>query len=175
MKIENLKLKIKNNYLSRGQTMLEILIALTLIMFFLSGVVIIQLNSIKNIKYAQIKSVATTLARQHLERARVLRDTYGMNSIIGNDANPCGFNNPHYDPCYINEELTPGAVAPTGSIYHESLEFIGASDTECPIPTNAPPNPTIYKVVSRARWVTPGVAITPDPEVNLTTCFSDWR
>jgi len=67
-------LKMNKTYFIRqdGQTMIEVLVALALIAFFLSGVTIIQLFSIRNTDYSNKKSLATSLARQQLERVRVL-------------------------------------------------------------------------------------------------------
>ena len=102
-------MKLYNYSDNNGQTMLEILIALTLIILFLSGITIIQLLATKNVNYSENKSVAINLARQQLERARVIRDSAGIDAL-----SICS------TTCYINSYLTPVPLTPTGA-YGQSL------------------------------------------------------
>ncbi|MBI2616830.1 hypothetical protein HYW55_01695 [Candidatus Gottesmanbacteria bacterium] len=146
-----------------GQTILEVLIALALIILFLSGVIIVELFSLRNAQYAQNKSIATHLARQQLERARVVRDTAGIDALsICTSANPC----------FINPSLTPTQVLPTGT-YEQQLVVTDATVTECPLPTVTPP-PVNYKASVTISWAQ-GAQLTPAPEVSLSTCITDWR
>lgn len=154
----------KNFYHTReGQTILEVLIALTLIILFLSGVIAVELISIKNAQFAQNKSIATKLARQQLERARVIRDTAGIDEL--NLCTPL-------NPCWINSKLTPVQVLPTGT-YEQKIYIENATEEECPAPSIVPA-PITYKAVSYIGWGQ-GALITPPPDVTLTTCITDWR
>jgi len=152
-----------NLQLSSGQTMIEVIVGLMLIILFLSGVVVVELFAIRNINYAQNKSIATRLASQQLERARVVRDSARISEL-----NSCEFG------CYINPYLTPiqTALAPTG-IYTQNLTIKSSSD--CPKPTIAvTPEPVFYKATAVVSWAQ-NATITPAPEVQLSTCITDWR
>lgn len=143
-----------------GQTILEVLVALTLAIFFLSGVVVVELYAVRNVAFGQNKSLATKLARQQLERARVVRDSSGVDALFA----ACS------STCYINEHLTPVPVTPTG-IYGQSLRVESSAD--CPIPSVLPV-PTNFKMISIVSWAQEAV-VTPAPEVELSSCISDWR
>ena len=84
--------------------MIEVVVALTLIIMFLSGVVIIELYAIKNTEYARNKSVSTRLARQQIERARVVRDAAGVDAL-----GMC------LSTCFINNQLTDSSKFPASN------------------------------------------------------------
>lgn len=147
-----------------GQTILEIVIALTLIILFLSGVVVIELSAIKNVQYAQNKSVAVRLARQQIQRARVARDSNGIDTLTLY----CSSN------CYLNELLSP-APSPTGA-FAQSLRVTTASFTECPLPEiSITPEPVSYKVEATINWGFGQANLTPPPQLSLSSCITDWR
>src|SRR3989344_8536659 len=104
----------------KGQTMIEVIIALTLIILFLSGVVVVELFAVRNADYSRNKSISTQLARQQIERARVVRDSSGISSL-----SQCLFS------CYINEQLTPGPI-PTG-VYIQKLTISDTTLEDCPL------------------------------------------
>src|SRR3989338_5669617 len=147
-----------------GQTILELLVVLLLIILFLSGIVVVQLYSIRNVQYSQNKSQATKLAREQLERARVVRDSGGMSVFETYCQIDTG--------CYINNQLTPVAMTPTGT-FGQSLTVKASS--ECPVPTGITPTPVIYKATSRVYWGGASGGITPAPELTISSCISDWR
>lgn len=145
--------------------MIEVIVGLMLIILFLSGVVVIELFAIRNINYAQNKSIATRLASQQLERARVIRDSVGISAL-----DTCLMGG-----CYINPTLTPiqFVLAPTG-IYTQRLT-IDQNSSDCPKPTIAvTPEPVFYKATAVVSWAQ-NATITPAPEVQLSTCITDWR
>lgn len=147
-----------------GQTILEVLVALALIILFLSGIVVVELYSVKNVKYAQNKSMATTLARQQLERARVVRDSAGIEAL-----DYCAMST-----CYINNQLTPGPpiVTPT-DVYSQWLVI--SSDSSCPAPTIAvTPAAQTYKITATVSWGV-GAVVTPAAQVSISSCITDWR
>lgn len=148
-----------------GQTIIEVVIALSLIILFLSGVVIVELVSIKNVQYSQNKSVAVTLARQQIERARVVRDSAGISALdicINNE-------------CFINNNLTPTQISPTG-VYGQNLKLTAVTEFDCPIPNvTITPMPTTYKAVSTVNWGSGATNVTPVPELNVSSCITDWR
>lgn len=146
-----------------GQTILEVLVALTLIVLFLTGVLVIQLYSVRNINYAQNKSVATKLARQQLDRVKVVRDSAGIGSLT-----VC------LSSCYINNQLTPIPVTPTGT-YGQKLVMQLTTLSDCPLPAiTITPAPVSYKVTSTVDW-SAGAPITPAAQVQVTSCVTDWR
>ncbi len=148
-----------------GQTIIEVVIALSLIILFLSGVVIVELVSIKNVQYSQNKSIAVSLARQQIERARVVRDTKGMSAL-----DVCINNN-----CFINNNLTPTQISPTG-VYGQNLILTTVTALDCPIPeVTITPMPTTYKAVSTVNWGYGATNVTPVPELNVSSCITDWR
>jgi type II secretory pathway pseudopilin PulG len=153
---------MKNNC---GQTIIEVVVALTIIILFLSGIVVLQITALKNAEYAQNKSIATQLARQQMERARVVRDSAGISALL-----PC------LEPlsCYINTNLTPVPVIPTG-FYGQSLTISNATVTDCGVVATVTPVPVSYKVTANIsfRKITNGT--TPVPDLVLTSCLTDWR
>lgn len=146
-----------------GQTILEIIVALALIMLFLSGIIVIELYAIRNVEYSRNKSLATKLARQQLDRARGVRDSAGI-SVLTN----CTLTS-----CYINSQLTPVQVTPTGT-FGQSLKIETSTDQDCPLPEiTITPAPVSYKIISTVTWS--GVAgVTPAPEVEVSSCLTDW-
>lgn len=148
---------------SKGQTILEVVVALSLIILFLSGIVTVELFAIKNMDYAQHVSLATRLARQQLERAKVVRDSEGIGAL-----SLCT------STCYINNYLTPVPVTPTGT-YGQSLLLQLSTSSDCPLPTvTITPNPVSYKTTAVVSW-SQNVAVTPPPQVEMSSCLTDWR
>jgi len=147
-----------------GQTILEVVVALSLIILFLSGIVIVELFAIKNMEYAQNVSLATKLARQQLERAKILRDAEGINALSLSCTSPC----------YINGNLTPVPVTPTGT-YGQVLRLVSSSASDCPLPdVTITPAPISYKATAIVSW-SQNATITPPPQVELSSCLTDWR
>ncbi|KKS96696.1 MAG: hypothetical protein UV73_C0009G0047 [Candidatus Gottesmanbacteria bacterium GW2011_GWA2_43_14] len=146
-----------------GQTMIEVIVALTLIILFLSGVVIVELYAIRNADYSRHKSQATQLAKQQLERARVVRDAGGIAAL-----DIC------QTTCFINYMLTPVPVTPTGP-FGQSLTIVGASSYDCPLPeVTVIPEPQSYMATAVVEWGE-GAQVTPVPRAELSSCITDWR
>lgn len=154
---------MKNN--SIGQSILEVLIALTLILLFLSGVVVVQLFAIRNINYSQNKSTATRLARQQLDRVKVVRDSAGIDSLT-----VC------QSACFINSQLTPvQGITPTG-IFDQVVTLGAVAPGECPLPAiTIAPTPISYKVTVKVILKDTANLVTPTPMVQLSSCITDWR
>ncbi len=150
---------------SVGQSILEVLIALTLILLFLSGVVIVQLFAIRNINYSQNKSTATRLARQQLDRVKVVRDFAGIDSLT-----VC------QSACFINSQLTPvQGITPTG-IFDQVVTLGAVSPGECPLPAiTITPVPVSYKVTVKVILKDTANLVTPTPLIQLSSCITDWR
>ena len=148
-----------------GQTLLEMIIALALIIFFLSGIIVIELFAIRNIEYAQKKSLATKYAKQQLERARVVRDTSGFDTL----SNYC-----YLQTCFINSQLTvmPVPVTPTG-VFKQEFKIEATDQNVCPVlAAELTPVPTAFKATAIASW---GQNITPAAQVEVSTCMTNWR
>lgn len=141
--------------------MLEILVALTLVVLFLSGIVIIQLYALRNVQFSRNKSTATKLAQQQMERVRAVRDSAGIGAL-----SMCSV------PCFINSELIPVAVTPTGT-FGQSVIVEAATMFDCPVPTEAVATQQ-YKVTAQAQWGGAAV-ITPEPKVVIVTCLTDLQ
>lgn len=160
--IINHQLSIINH--QNGQTILEVIIALAMIILFLSGVVVVQLVAIRNVEYARLKSNASQLSRQQIERARVIRDTQGIGGL-----SVC------LSRCYINGALTPIPITPTG-FFGQSIALSPASSFDCPLPEiTVTPAPVSYLVKSRTTWGLIQSGITPAPQVEISSCITDWR
>lgn len=154
----------KSGIAMTGQTMIEVIIALTLIILFLAGVVVVELFAVKNAEFSRNKSISTQLARQQIERARVIRDSVGIDALT-----QCLFS------CYINEQLSPAPV-PTGGVYIQSLTIASSSPSDCPIPSTAiTPQPVSYTANALVSWGRGIPNLTPAPEVKLSSCITDWR
>ncbi len=153
---------MKNNL---GQSILEVLIALTLIILFLSGVVVVQLFAVRNVSYSQNKSIATQLARQQLDRVKVVRDSAGIDALT-----VC------QSTCFINSQLTPvQGVTPTG-IFNQVVTLEAVSGFECPLPdVTITPVPVSYKVTAKIILKNTDTEITPTPITQVQSCITDWR
>lgn len=148
-----------------GQSIIEVLIALTLIIMFLSGIVILQLFSVRNINYSENKSTAAKLARQQLDRVRVIRDSVGFDSLLSCTTSP---------GCFINVSLTPVQVTPTG-VFDQIVTMQSASPSDCPIPSSVTPVPTSYLVNIKVILKGNSGSLTPTPIAQLSSCLTDWR
>ncbi len=148
-----------------GQSILEVLIALTLILLFLSGVVVVQLFALRNLNYSQNKSTATRLARQQLDRVKVVRDSAGIDSLTVCQSN-----------CFINTQLTPvQGITPTG-IFDQVVNLSAISPGECPLPdVTVTPVPVSYKVKVKIILKDTASVTTPTPMIELSSCITDWR
>lgn len=152
-------MKIKENY---GQALVEILASFVLLTFLLSGLIVAGLFALRNTQYAKNRSTAAKMASEQLERVRVVRDINGIAALSG-----CA------NPCFVNPQLTMGAVA-TIEIYEQSLMVATPGLGECPLPTAGQAGSTIYKVTARTRW-NYDPAATPGKQVVVDTCLSDWK
>lgn len=156
--------------LSEGQTVIEVIIALALITLFLSGVVIVELYAMRNLEYSQNKSTATKLARQQIERARVLRDSGGMYNIGA-------FCSDAANGCFIDSKLGPtpySLVTPVGK-YTQKIIVKATTQADCPVPTVAsPPLPVAYVVKAVVSWGQ-GAVIPPNSQIEVSSCITDWR
>lgn len=148
---------------SLGQSILEVLIALTLIILFLSGVVVIQLFAVRNVTFSQNKSSAAKLARQQLDRVKVVRDSAGIGSLTVCQSS-----------CFINSQLTPvQGITPTGT-FDQVVTMQAATSADCP-PPNVTPAPVSYKVNARVYLKKETVVGTPTPMADVSNCITDWR
>lgn len=151
----------RNNNVSQGQTILEILLALTIILLVVTGVLVIEVYAMKNAQFSSDKSIAVTYANQQLERIKVLRDTGHFADI-----STCTL------PCYINPLLTPVAITPTGK-FSQTFTLTTPLVNECPLPDVViTPVPTVYKVSVKVNW-SQNVPITPPWEIETATCVTD--
>lgn len=148
-----------------GQTIFEVLVGLTVIMLFLTGIVAIELVALRNTNFAKNKSLATTYAQEQLERVRVARDIMGLSGLV---SAYCNVGN----ACYINDNLTPvPGKSPATNPYVQQVVFTISPDCPTPPATNS----DSYKVTAISSWAGSAVNITPAPEVSLSSCLSDWR
>ena len=138
-----------------GQTIIELLVALTLIVLFLTGVIVVQLYSVRNVQFSQNKSAATKLAEQQFERARVIRDSPGIDAM-----DICRFG------CFINSMLTPVPITPTGT--YGQLLVLENPAADCP-DSGGGASADTYKATVVVSW---GGNVTPPPDVMLATCLN---
>lgn len=146
----------------QGQSIIEILIALTLVILFLSGITVIQLFSIRNVQFSRNKSTATKLAAQQLERVRVVRDSAGIDALSLCNAS-----------CFINSQLTPVPQGPPDP-FVQTVSMRTAAATECPVPSIiSGVAPVLYKVTSKVTWSGPNPTGTPAVSVIVDSCITD--
>src|SRR3989338_4762826 len=88
-----------------GQVLVEIITAFLLMTFLLSGLIVAGLFAVKNAQYSRNRSMATKLASQQIERARVVRDVDGIDAVL-----VCG------SSCYISSDLTLTTPTPFNNI-----------------------------------------------------------
>jgi len=67
-----MRFKFKKN--NSGQSIIEVLIALSLVMIVTVGLIIVTTNSIKNSSFARDQRAATKYAQESLENARKLKE-----------------------------------------------------------------------------------------------------
>lgn len=153
---------MKNNL---GQSILEVLIALTMIILFLSGVVIVQLFAVRNINYSENKSKAAKLARQQLDRVKVVRDSAGIDALTVCQSS-----------CFVNSQLTPvQGITPTG-VYNQIVTMQAATSSDCPLPNiMIIPTPVSYRVTVQVMLAGAGSLVTPTPLAVMSSCITDWR
>ena len=155
-------MKQKNK--EQGQSILEVLLALTLIIIFLSGVVVIQLFAVRNVTFSENKRTATRLARQQMDRVKVVRDSAGIDSLFL----ACQLS------CFINHMLTAVPfISPTGA-FNQIITMQNASSSDCP-PPDVTPTPISYKVNVKIYLLGSTSGVTPTPLVDLSSCITDWR
>jgi type II secretory pathway pseudopilin PulG len=160
-------LNLKSCKAVKGQSLLEVLVGLSLLAVVLSSVLIAQLTAMKNADNARKKSQATKLAQEQIERARVFRDFSTIDSL----ANLC-----LNKTCYINSRLEALPVTPTG-IYGQTLtlQTVGA---ECPTPAGGAslnPTPVSYKATAVTTWRKNEAQPFPALEATVSSCISNWR
>lgn len=66
-----------------GQSLVEVLVAITMGVMLLSALVIATTKSIKSSRFARDKSQATHLAKQRIEELRNIRDEQGWGALVG--------------------------------------------------------------------------------------------
>jgi len=72
MSIKHLKLKIQNS--NRGQSIIEVVVALALVVFVILGLVKVSVSSINNSAFARDQRAATKYAQEGIESARQCKE-----------------------------------------------------------------------------------------------------
>lgn len=147
---------IKNNNLSKGQSLFEVVIALGVITIILVSLVILAALSIRNATFSKNRSLATTLSQQTLEWLRTERDTSWA--------------------AFANHAATPIWCMPTLSW---SANFAGACAQGTVITdtvlsrelTFSTLDPDTIQVVVRLFWTD----AQGSHESRTTTNFTNWR
>lgn len=145
----------------RGQTIIEVLIASVILSLLLSGLIVSGLYAIKNTTYSKNKSLATKLATEQMERLRVVRDINNLTTLQA-----CA------NPCYVNSSLNIVNSSFASGNFTGYVNVVTPAAFECPLPPLV--TGTAVKAVVDVRWdVIPNV--TPPRQVELNSCFTDWK
>ena len=144
-------MKISNAYNSHsedGFTIVEILVAVSVVAMVMTAVVSGVSFSIKNTRFANEKSVAIRYAQEALERMRLVRDEIGfagLAEMVNQDGNPSNYCFPSLpENASEFEALSGSGCAPNGNeipgtIYTRSVEVSVVGNT--------------LELVSRVDWV----------------------
>ena len=104
----------------KGQTMIEVIVALTLIILFLSGVVVVELYAIKNSNFSRNKSISTHLARQQLESLQ----RAGVTHLPHFAERPAGEPDPPDVPQPVRPQTSAAPPAPPAGPAHARSESL---------------------------------------------------
>lgn len=120
----NLKFKIKNFKNSLGQTLLEVIVVITVGVIIIGALVFTTISSLRNASTAKNDAQATKLAQEGLEKVRAIRDRNGNISGGGFPADSWA------DPDLWSGSLSANiCVAPQGCFFKISfadLNYLGA-------------------------------------------------
>lgn len=174
-----------NKKKSSGQTLLEVIIALSTAVVIISAIVVMVINGLNNAQFAKNQNLASNYAQQGMEIVRKTRDSnlYGFqnnylgsgtyclaktdNSLPGRTFNSC----PITVRCSLNIDNT--------FIREVCIDNSSDSTNNCPIPTIAPSGPINYvtQVTVRVSWS--DSKCPPDNvychESKLVSCLSDFN
>lgn len=143
-------IKIINNDYESGQSLVEILIATTIVTMVLVAVASSSIASVRNSHFARNNALATRFAQEGHEWARAQRDMLGWNDF----SSTIGTGTAVYcliDPTVDLGSLTPGNCGSedkiTGTIFLREVSFVY-------VPPVPPPSPEeeYYRVITETEW-----------------------
>lgn len=157
------------NKQQRGQTLLEILIALGASVFILSAIAVVVTTSLSGTQFTKNQNLANQYAQEGLEVVRRIRDFSWANFLLLNNANYCL----PQSQTNLTEKTGPNCTpTPNIGVFLREIQIIHAS-VDCLVP----PPPVVSngsKVRSTVFWSDgkcPGGAYCH--KVELATCLHD--
>lgn len=153
---------------SRGQTMIEVLVALSIAVVVIGALAIATIVSIRNASFAENQTKATKLAQEGIEKVKIIRDRDGPVTLSYGAPQPTQkfsdlWNIPLYNscnPCYFQFPAT-NPLSLTGSPSVASQEVDGLSRVvliEDEERNEAYPSEAYRyekKVIVKVRWTDP--------------------
>lgn len=158
----------------KGQTMIEVLVALTTMVVIISAITLSVITALRNVEYSRTQNSATRYAQEGMEFIRFLRDSNytqftnltantlycldkGKNSLYSTNAASCGDNVDFFSRSIVLEKNSSYCVAITP-----------------PAPTPVPLNTSI-KVTVIVSWTDSKCEASGRcHEAKLVSCLSDY-
>jgi len=170
---------MKKKYFMQGQTIIEVLVALTTAVVIVSAITIAVITSLRNVEYSRTQNTATRYAQEGMEFMRFLRDSNfskfavltantryclakGETSLTATNASDCGDNVDYFSRSIVMED---------------NSEYCAAIPPPAP---NPPSLNTSRKVIVLVSW-TDNKCIDDQGEstgrchkASLVSCLSDY-
>lgn len=140
----------------QGSSLIELLIAVSVISVILVGISSVATRSVNMQTYSKEQAQATKLAEEQIERVRAFRDRNGFAVLT------CA------SVCAIRSNTPPLVVAPTMAVSIFSVWFTVRTPGACPTPAGLT---QMKEVVATAQWTDR----RGTHQARKTECFSDWR
>lgn len=98
----------------KGQSLVEVLVALSIAALVVIALVILVLSGLKNAQFAQSQTKATKLAQEGIEKVKVVRDRNGVINVTSSTNWGCSACNFDKVWSYQLSNATPCATRPSG-------------------------------------------------------------
>ena len=166
---------MKNDFFSQGQTIIEVLVALTTAIVIVSAITMAVITALRNVEYTKAQNTATRYAQEGMEFMRFMRDSNytlffielkgGVSYCLDKGATVL------YEPCSTttsNVDLFLRTIT-----LEENSPYCAAISQPPPTPT---PVNTSIKVTVSVSWTDSKCASSARcHESKLVSCLSDYR
>lgn len=163
---------MKNDFYVRGQTIIEVLVALTTAIVIVSAITMVVITALRNVEYTKAQNTATRYAQEGMEFMRFMRDSnYTLFNGLAGGVPYCLDKGATvlYAPCPTTSNVD--LFLRTITLEKNSLYCAAAS---LPTPTPTPLN-TSTKVTVSVSWTDSKCASsTRCHQAKLVSCLSDY-
>ncbi len=173
--------------LQRGQTLLEVLLALSVVVLIIGAITVVVVNSLNNATFTKNQNLATQYAQEGIEYMRRKRDSSWSDFFAINDTThwclpklPANLEVRSGSNNNVGDCEVEGDIKGEGYHFVRSIEIDHSDSSDCPdnkpTPTPPPvPPPQVHgsEVTATVLW-SDGKCPVGDPychEVRLVTCF----